>query len=393
MFGIEIKEIGMSNFDYFAVDFSGDGSFSMGGKRFMLGEFTRDIANLPKDYISQLLMLCGELNLTRRELILAGKYDRGLFVKARQQIHAILDYVKDTKPFCYFNVEYSREAVDKILTDKMLDEYDLLISGAIPQAEKEQIPALIKKIEHVHAFINVYCYFGVDVANYCTTAVSYTENFMQTKTRTKTDLAAYAAAFFSDEKTLELLMKSNPSVEMEGVTLRPRISQVPVIGLDYENKLPFLTRRQYYGRLMDFFITELFESMMQGYYLWRCKVCDKYFLMTTAHRQFYCGQFNPEYGTTCDHVANNRRLGRSKGMPKQKRKDGPLWVIRNQRYNSIRKNKSIGKYNETVSDLAKEILDERFERAEIDSEYAEQYYADDIALDKIYVEAVERLGK
>jgi hypothetical protein len=83
---------------------------------------------------------------------------------------------------------------------------------------------------------------------------------------------------------------------------------------------------------MDFFITELFEAMMAGHYLWKCKVCGKYFLMTTAHRQFYCGQFNPQYGTTCDHVANNRRLGRDKGMPKQRRKDGPLWVIRNRRY-------------------------------------------------------------
>ena len=393
MFGIEMREVGMSNFDYFAVDFSCDGSFSMGGKKFMLGEFTRDIANLSKDYVTGLLMLSGELNLTRRKLYFAGQYNRELFLKAREQIHAILDYVRDVKPFCFFDIKFSEETVDRFLNDAILDEYDLLVSGAIPPTEQERLSKLMKNIEHVHEFIVVYCYFGVDVANYGTAVISYTETFMQTGSRTKTDLATYAAFFFSDEKTLEILMKANPSVDMEGVTLRPRVTQVPVIGFDEEKEAPFITRRQYYGRLMDFFITELFEAMMQGHYLWRCKVCGTYFLMTTAHRQFYCGQFNPEYGTTCDHVANNRRLGRDKGMPKQKRKDGPLWVIRNQRYNSIRKNKSIGKYDEVISDMAKQILDERFEQAEIDPEYAERHYMDDIQLDKIYAEAAKRLGK
>jgi len=364
-----MREIGIFNFDYFAVDFLGDGRFSMGGKKFTLGKFTRDIANLSKGYITQLVILSGELNKTRREFYLQPENDKELSNKAQNQIHNILDFVEGVTPFCYFDIGHSREAVDEVFSD-----------------EKE-------KLNYMNALINVYCYLGTDVANYSTAVISFTETFMQTESRTKTDLATYAAGFFGNKDILKAIKDSNPSLEMEGVTLRPRVTQVPVIGFDDENETPFLTRRQYYGRLMDFFITELFEAMMRGHYLWKCKVCDQYFLMTTAHRQLYCGQFNPEYGTTCDHVANNRRLGRDKGLPKQKRKDNPLWVICNQRYNSIRKNKSLGKYDAATTDMAKNILDERFEHAEIDSDYAENYYVEDIQLKKIYTEALKRLGK
>jgi len=36
-----------------------------------------------------------------------------------------------------------------------------------------------------------------------------------------------------------------------------------------------------------------------------------------------------------------------------------------------------------MTDMAKKILDERFEQAEIDSEYADKYYVEDISLKKI----------
>ena len=142
---------------------------------------------------------------------------------------------------------------------------------------------------------------------------------------------------------------------------------------------------------MDFFVTEWFEGMMRGHYLWQCGVCGRYFLMTTAHRQLYCKKFNPAYGTTCDHVANNRRLGKEKGLKRQKKKDNPLWIIRNKRYASIRKNKSLGKYSEAVSDEAKQILDEFYQTAESDAEYADRQYLTDIRLENLYRLAQERL--
>jgi hypothetical protein len=124
-------------------------------------------------------------------LILAGQYDRALFLKAREQICAILDYIESVKPFCYFDVKYSKESAEEIFNDAMLDEYDLLASGTIPESDLDRSIKLLKKADYVPSLVNVYCYMCVDVANYCTAAISFTESFMQTESRTTTDLAAY----------------------------------------------------------------------------------------------------------------------------------------------------------------------------------------------------------
>ncbi len=115
--------------------------------------------------------------------------------------------------------------------------------------------------------------------------------------------------------------------------------------------------------------------------------------MTNAHRQLYCGKYNPVYRTSCDHVANNRRLGKEKGLSPQKREDDPLWQLWHKRYNSIRKNKSLGKYSKAVSDEAKRILDNYYERAQIDARYAQSQYAADIELANLYAQAEKKIKK
>ena len=185
----------------------------------------------------------------------------------------------------------------------------------------------------------------------------------------------------------------NYNKDLDGVNLRPRVTQVPVILWDEENNKPYIVRRLYFGRLMDFWVTEWFEGLMQGHYLWKCGVCGDYFLMTNARRQLYCGKYNPVYGTSCDHVANNRRLGKEKGLSPQKKEDNPIWQLWHKRYASIRKNKSLDKYSDAVSDEAKRILDSYNERAQIDAKYAQGQYEADIALTNLYAQAKKRIKK
>jgi hypothetical protein len=122
----------------------------------------------------------------------------------------------------------------KLFTEKRMKEYEALLEGNISDIGK--IAKIKENINFIHAFITVYCYLGYDVANYGTAAVSYTETFLRYESRTKTDLAACAFMFFQDEKILESMMSANPYIEMEGVTLRPRVTQVPIIGFDKEKK-------------------------------------------------------------------------------------------------------------------------------------------------------------
>lgn len=175
------------------------------------------------------------------------------------------------------------------------------------------IDRIKKQVELCNYLFGVYCYLCNDTANFGTMMLNFTNFFMHCKSRGKTELATCAAVFCSSADVKEMLEDANLNKDSEGVNLRPRVSQVPVVLKDSVAKKPYIARRLYFGRLMDFFVTEWFEGMAQGHYLWQCCVCGRYFLMTTAHRQLYCKNLKPEYGTTCDHVANNRRLGKEKG--------------------------------------------------------------------------------
>lgn len=76
-------------------------------------------------------------------------------------------------------------------------------------------------------------------------------------------------------------------------------------------------------------------------------------------------------------------------MKKQRKSDSPYYLLWNKRYSSIRKNKSLSKYSEAVSAKAKKIIDEKFERAQFDFNYAENCYEDEMNLEKIYEEATK----
>lgn len=110
--------------------------------------------------------------------------------------------------------------------------------------------------------------------------------------------------------------------------------------------------------------------------------------MTTAHKQLYCSTVNKEYGVPCSYVAKHPEITKRK-MKKQKKADSPYYLLWHKRNCSIRKNKSLGKYNEAVSAKAKKLIDDKFERAQFDFEYAENQYAEDMKLSKIYEEAMK----
>ena len=76
-------------------------------------------------------------------------------------------------------------------------------------------------------------------------------------------------------------------------------------------------------------------------------------------------------------------------MKKQRKSDSPYYVLWKNRYDSIRKNKSLSKYNANVSAKAKEFIDYYFNLANIDCVYAENQYEKDMELSKIYEEAMK----
>ncbi|MBO5316115.1 MAG: hypothetical protein IIX18_04960 [Clostridia bacterium] len=168
----------------------------------------------------------------------------------------------------------------------------------------------------------------------------------------------------------------------------------PVV-LKNKDGLTMLGRRIHFDRMLNFYVTDMFEGLAAGHYSWQCGICHKFFFMTTAHKQLYCSTVNPEYGVPCAYVAKNKL-----NMPKQKKKDGFGHDIWQKRYNSLRNEKSktknglpSAKYDIDVCDKAIELAKRHYEDAQINFDYAQNQYEQDMILVNLIAEAKRLLGK
>lgn len=355
---IEIRKDSIANYDYFAVDISGH-DITLNGKTFPLGFFTCAIINLTKEYRTELLMLA--IELIKAWNMACGDCNDERVEAMRVAIIAIIDKLKNVSPFDCFNIEYSRNIMNLAFAEKQ---------------------------ENIPAFVSVYTYLVSDIVNYSNTAINFAQIVTDGDIRTKSELAKCALGYFTDPEVSEFLKAANPIPFTQGLTLRPRATFAPAIPWDEkEDSLDSLriVRRVYFGRLMDFLVDELFEALAAGHYIRQCKVCGRYFLMTDARRQYYCQTINPEYGVPCSNVAKHRRSRKSIGdIEKQKAHDNPIYVLYKKRSDSIRKDKSKGKYSAKLCDAAQKYARNCYERALIDPEYADNKYVGDMVLQSIY---------
>ncbi|MBR2133425.1 MAG: hypothetical protein IJ851_01820 [Eubacterium sp.] len=375
---LERDAVGIYNPTYFSIDII-DGNFNMGGKKYILGQFLADVANLFTEYIKGLLRLTVLLFENYSEIQIAGGYLKDNFIKARTQVNDILNYIQDTAPFCHFNIDQGRELLDKYFCDSSYERYD-----SLETAED------ISLLDDANQLLKSICYIGNDIANFNHVIINFTEFIMMGNSRKKDSLAIDAFMFFSSEKYMQFFEQANAIPYMAGVNLRPWVTQVPVAIPDFETDSVTIARRLYFTRFMDFLITELFEALSHGHYLWKCGVCGKYFLMTTAHNRMYCSDVNEDYGAPCSNVASHPNIVKKK-LKKEDKKNSPIYILWQKRYNSIRKNKSTGKYSAAVSAEAKKIIDAKRDRARIDFDYAKSQYEKEMDLELIYEEAMKNV--
>ena len=81
----------------------------------------------------------------------------------------------------------------------------------------------------------------------------------------------------------------------------------------------------------------------------------------------------------------------NKKLEKENKKNSPVYILWQRRYNSIRKDKSIGKYSDAVSAEAKKIIDAKRDRARVDFDYAKNEYEKEMELKAIYEEAIRNV--
>ena len=100
---------------------------------------------------------------------------------------------------------------------------------------------------------------------------------------------------------------------------------------------------------------------------------------------------NSQYGVPCSYVAKHPEVLQRK-PEQQKKTASPYYLLWKRRSDLIRKNKSLGKYDEAVSAKAKEYIDSCFELARVDFEYAATQYMNDMEMTNVYQKATEMLN-
>ena len=391
---IETKPIGDANFYKFSVDFIGD-DFVLDGKTLPLGIITHDILNISADKLFSIFETGDKLNDLYNRLN-TESYSDELFIKIRETILEIIKLIKKIKPFSYFNIKGEYEHIDLLLSDEKIKEWNSSFSS-MPIPNINSVPEGTAMYDHVIVlteFIKSYIYLCADTFNFYKVAIMYFVNLTENGFRDKVLLGGFTKEFFSSKEVLDWIEQMNATEITHNFTLEPGVWMAPVV-LKNKDAMAMLGRRIHFDRMLNFYVTDMFEGLAAGHYSWQCSICHNFFFMVTAHNQLYCSTVNSEYGVPCAYVAKNKL-----NMPKQKKKDGFGHDIWQKRYNSLRNEKSktknglpSAKYDIDVCDKAIELAKRHYEDAELDVDYAPNQYEQDMILLNLIAEAKASLDK
>ena len=332
----------VQNINLFEVVYK-KGNFVLGGKEYPLGytsylAIQKECRFMDENLFKALLGLYDDLlhDFTKENL---DYYHKGIVY--------VLNSLKDNHMFTLLGIENVKDKIARLFSEK----------------KKNYYLAIHDFQEH-----------GIDLAT--EEKANYADEVMHSLN----DLISFGA-FLSDEY-MQFIFHTASHPFKTRATVMPVIENV--VGENY------IFRKVYYNNLKDFLMTDLFEGYIHGHYLWQCDICDRYFFMTTAHKQLYCSTKNPKYNVPCSYVAKHPEVVKRK-MERQKKTDSPYYLLWRKRNDLIRKNKSLGKYDEAVSAKAKEYIDDRFDEALTDFDYAETQFEKDMEIENIYQMAKEML--
>jgi len=312
-------------------------------------------------------------------------------IEYRNKILDVIDSLNNLSFFLIFDLEKYQGRVSFLLAEERINRYielnDMIRNGFdLSTPEKaDQADSLIKGLDDFYTMLSIGKTINgavSDLMSYASLVFQMTNKIVENGARTKSQLAEIFGDFLSDPYLSSIF-------RTDQLPFRTKALVIPVV--EKENGESHIFRKVYYSHLNDFLMTDLFEGYRHGHYLWQCGICDDYFFMTTAHKQLYCSKVNSQYGVPCSYVAKHPEVLQRK-PEQQKKTASPYYLLWKRRSDLIRKNKSLGKYNEAVSAKAKEYIDACFELARVDFEYAATQYMNDMEMTNVYQKATEMLN-
>ena len=385
MFEKNIRHI-METVTLFEVTYNND-SFVIDGKDYPLG-YTSYYAVQPDCRFMDTTVFA---EIERFADGLTDDLSRGDLIEYRSKLITAIESLQEISFFSLFDLEKYMEKISFLLSEERIDRYTEI--GKIHQtgidlstAEKaDHADDLMKDLDDFYLVLSlgriIHCAIQ-ELTHYSSLVFQMTNKIVERGARSKSQLAEAFGDFLSDPYC-SLIFHTDRQ------PFCTKVSVIPVV--EQSNGESHIYRKARYSNLKDFLYTDLFEGYMHGHYLWQCGICDDYFFMTTAHKQMYCSTINPKYGVPCAYVAKHPEVLQRK-PEQQKKTDSPYYLLWKRRSDLIRKNKSLGRYDDAVSAKAKEYIDSCFELAQVDFEYAITQYDKDMDMTNVYRKAIEMLS-
>lgn len=374
-----IKKLNTTNL--FSVTYRKD-KFALSDKEYPIGYTSFLVMDTDSRFIDENIF--EDLRIFTEEL-LDKDFSTTDFLDYHSKIISAIDVLSKYEIFKIFNIKKCKEEINKLFTEekiKLYEEYDRFTKNEYRINISEKLDELIKSSIDLETALSIGFFISSAVKEleyYSSVVFQITNKIVKNNARTKTELAQAFNDFVNDPYM-------NFIFEVNSHPFGTRATIIPVV--ESANGTSKIFRKVYYNNLKDFLMTDLFEGYIHGHYLWRCDICDRYFFMTTARNQLYCSTVNKKYGVPCSYIAKHPEVTKRK-MKKQRKSDSPYYVLWKNRYDSIRKNKSLSKYSADVSAKAKDLIDYYFNLSNVDFDYAENQYEKDMELSKIYEEAIK----
>lgn len=374
-----LKKLNTTNL--FNVTYRKD-KFALSEKEYPIGYTSFLVMDTDSHFIDENIF--EDLRIFTEEL-LNKDFNRTDFLDYHSKIISAIDVLSQYEIFKIFDIKKCNAIIDEYFTEEkvsLYEKYNQLEKNGYKIKNSEKIDELIKVSFDLETAFSIGFFISSavkEVEYYSSVVFQITNKIVKNNARSKAELAEAFNDFINDPYM-------NFIFEINSHPFGTRATIIPVVEVaDGTSKI---YRKVYYNNLKDFLMTDLFEGYIHGHYLWRCDICDRYFFMTTARNQMYCSTVNKKYGVPCSYIAKHPEVTKRK-MKKQRKSDSPYYVLWKNRYDSIRKNKSLSKYNANVSAKAKELIDYYFNLANVDFDYAENQYEKDMELSKIYEEAMK----
>ena len=375
--------------NYFRADYR-DGFTYIAQNKFLTGYFSVHLLNqFYVDDMAARIIALKQANERVQDTLQVGYLNENDFLRAGNEIHYILKVLPNLEPFTFLgtdNEDLRTETLFQEDSAALISDYFALRAKltAINPAELavsheyglRSDPAKhqgVQLLSDVLSTLRFYAALGEDIL----AVHEALQRFM--------DRSEEAERF--DEKHLA-------PIAMECFSQKPFHMQTEYSILQKVNKKNgILTRRLYFSRYYSFILTDFFEGLQKGRYPRQCLVCDKYFLMDSAHKRKYCKGNAPMELTGGKKISCRKYAARpSSGLPKEKAADHPIKSIYSKRCSSIRSQISRGDITKEFGQLAKRVALEYKEQAIRDDEYALTQYEEDMQHKNLYNEVRKRLN-